>query len=175
MPRSILRTGALSDALGIPEVPTSVIDSEAAVLIVPPETSDIPDEVFDGRAALESRQEDTPAFGVATGVGILTGRPTVQPVRASVRPEIDGRLDDVVWQNALRLTEFVQQNPVEGAPATEETDVWISYDDQNLYIAVYAHYKDPSIMRVNRVDRDQSFDDDNISVYFDTFVDQQRA
>ena len=164
-----------SDALGIPEVPTSVIDSEAAVLIVPPDNADIPDEVVDRRAARESRQEDTPAFGVATGVGILTGRPTVQPVRASVRPEIDGRLDDVVWQNALRLTEFVQQNPVEGAPATEETDVWISYDSQNIYVAVHAHYKDPSMMRVNRVDRDQSFDDDNISVYFDTFVDQQRA
>ena len=121
---------------------------------------------------------DTPGaagFGVAEGAGILTGRPTLRPGRSDVRPDIDGRLDDVIWQDAIHITEFVQQNPVEGAPATEDTDVWIAYDRQNLYIAVHAHYSDPSIMRANRVDRDQSFDDDNISFYFDTFLDQQRA
>ena len=121
---------------------------------------------------------DTPGaagFGVAEGAGILTGRPTLRPGRSDVRPDIDGRLDDVIWQDAIHITEFVQQNPVEGAPATEDTDVWIAYDSQNLYIAVHAHYSDPSIMRANRVDRDQSFDDDNISFYFDTFLDQQRA
>ena len=114
-------------------------------------------------------------FGVAEGAGILTGRPTLRPGRSDVSPEIDGRLDDVIWQDAIHIEEFVQQNPVEGAPATEDTDVWIAYDSQNLYIAVHAHYSDPSIMRANRVDRDQSFDDDNISFYFDTFLDQQRA
>ncbi|MFL2433965.1 MAG: FlgO family outer membrane protein [Vicinamibacterales bacterium] len=114
-------------------------------------------------------------FGVAEGAGILTGRPTLRPGRSDVRPDIDGRLDDVIWQDAIHITEFVQQNPVEGAPPTEDTDVWIAYDSQNLYIAVHAHYSDPSIMRANRVDRDQSFDDDNISFYFDTFLDQQRA
>ena len=121
---------------------------------------------------------DTPGaagFGVAEGAGILTGRPTLRPGRSDVRPDIDGRLDDVIWQDAIHITEVVQQNPVEGAPATEDTDVWIAYDSQNLYIAVHAHYSDPSIMRANRVDRDQSFDDDNISFYFDTFLDQQRA
>ena len=114
-------------------------------------------------------------LGVAENAGILTGGPTVRPTRTNERPRIDGRLDDAVWQNAVRVTEFVQQNPVEGAPATEDTDVWIAYDDQNIYFAVHAHYADPSLMRANRVDRDQAFEDDNISVFFDTFVDQQRA
>lgn len=114
-------------------------------------------------------------FGVAEGAGILTGRPTVRPPRANEAPRIDGRLDDAVWRNALRITEFVQQNPVEGAPATEETEVWLAYDDQNIYVAVHAHYADLSIMRANRVDRDQAFEDDNIALYFDTFLDQQRA
>ena len=121
------------------------------------------------------RAPTTAGFGVAEGVGILTGRPTIRPPRAVERPRIDGRLDDAVWRDAIHLTEFVQQNPVEGAPATEETDVWIAYDTQNIYIAVHAHYDDPGIMRANRIDRDQAFEDDNISVYFDTFLDQQRA
>ena len=129
----------------------------------------------DVTGGLSSDAPGAAGFGVAEGAGILTGRPTLRPGRSDVRPDIDGRLDDVIWQDAIHITEFVQQNPVEGAPATEDTDVWIAYDSQNLYIAVHAHYSDPSIMRANRVDRDQSFDDDNISFYFDTFLDQQRA
>ena len=117
----------------------------------------------------------TAGFGVAEGVGILTGRPTMRPPRARQQPRVDGRLDDAVWRNALHITDFVQQNPVEGAPATEATDVWIAYDSQNFYLAVHAHYSDPSLMRANRNDRDQAFEDDNIAIYFDTFLDQNRA
>ena len=107
--------------------------------------------------------------------GILAGRPTLRPTRTDVRPDIDGRLDDRVWRSAVRVTEFVQQQPLDGAPPTEDTEAWISYDSQNLYLAFHAHYADPGIMRANRVDRDQAFRDDNITVYFDPFLDQQRA
>ena len=117
----------------------------------------------------------TAGFGVAEGLGILTGRPTLRPPRTRERPRVDGRLDDAVWRDALHVTGFVQQNPVEGAPATEATDVWIAYDSQNFYLAVHAHYSDPSLMRANRIDRDQAFEDDNVAIYFDTFLDQQRA
>ena len=117
----------------------------------------------------------TAGFGVAEGLGILTGRPTLRPPRTRERPRVDGRLDDAVWRDALHVTDFVQQNPVEGAPATEATDVWIAYDSQNFYLAVHAHYSDPSLMRANRIDRDQAFEDDNVAIYFDTFLDQQRA
>jgi TolB-like protein len=117
----------------------------------------------------------TAGFGVAEGVGILTGRPTMRPPRTRERPRVDGRLDDAVWRDALHITDFVQQNPVEGAPASEATDVWIAYDSQNFYLAVHAHYDDPSLLRANRIDRDQAFEDDNVAVYFDTFLDQQRA
>ena len=117
----------------------------------------------------------TAGFGVAEGVGILTGRPTMRPPRTRESPRVDGRLDDAVWRDALHITDFVQQSPVEGAPATEATDVWIAYDSQNFYLAVHAHYADPSLMRANRIDRDQAFEDDNVAIYFDTFLDQQRA
>ncbi len=113
--------------------------------------------------------------GTAASAGVLTGRPSVTVVRTDVPPRIDGRLDDAVWQRAIRLTEFVQVRPVDGAPATEETEIWIAYDSGNIYFAMHAHYSDPSIARANRVDRDQTRSDDTISVYFDTFFDQQRA
>ena len=116
------------------------------------------------------------AAAVASAAGGLAGRVTVRPVRTQTPPNIDGRLDDEVWQNAARITEFVQRQPVDGAPATEATDVMLAYDSSNVYLAFRARYQDPGIMRANRVDRDQAGrGDDVISVYFDTFLDQQRA
>ena len=130
-----------------------------------------PDDVTGG-IAFESNES---RLGVATGAGALTGRPTVRPPRIQDRPNIDGRLDDAVWRTAARITEFVQSQPVDGAPATEDTEVWVAYDSSNIYFGFYAHYSDPSIMRANRVDRDQAWQDDLLTVYFDTFLDQQRA
>ena len=116
------------------------------------------------------------AAPVAGDAGALAGRVTVRPVRTGTPPDIDGRLDDAVWQDAARITEFVQRQPVDGAPATEDTDVFLAYDSSSIYLAFHAKYQDPGIMRANRVDRDQAGrGDDIIRVYFDTFLDQQRA
>ena len=96
-------------------------------------------------------------------------------VRSSTPPSIDGRLDDVVWRTAARITEFVQQRPIEGAPATEATEVSIAYDSRNLYFAIYAHYSDQRLIRANRAERDQTSRDDTVSLVFDPFLDQLRG
>ncbi len=105
----------------------------------------------------------------------ISTRPTVRPTRTDTPPRIDGRLDDEVWRTAAKLTEFVQQAPIDGAPATELTEVYIAYDSDYIYFGFYAHYQDPSIMRANRVDRDRAPQDDLLTIYFDTFQDQQRG
>ena len=53
-------------------------------------------------------------------------------VRATSAPAIDGRLDDPVWTEAVPLSGFLQRDPVEGKPATEETRVRVAYDDHAL-------------------------------------------
>ncbi len=94
---------------------------------------------------------------------------------AAQAPQIDGRLDDSVWETATHITEFVQVAPVEGAPGTELTEVWMAFDRDNLYFAFYAHYSDPGMMRANRADRDEIRGDDRMAILFDPFLDQQRA
>ncbi|MCH7933640.1 MAG: carbohydrate binding family 9 domain-containing protein, partial [Gemmatimonadetes bacterium] len=108
-------------------------------------------------------------------LGPLTGRPRISPTRTDTPPVIDGRLDDEVWRTATKITELVQQSPLDGAPATEDTDIYIAYDSDQIYFGFHVHYKDPSIMRANRVDRDRASADDLMTVYFDTFMDQQQG
>lgn len=117
----------------------------------------------------------TSASGSERSPGVLVGRPTVLVPIATDVPRIDGRLDDALWGSAVRITEFVQQRPLDGAPASEETEIFVAYDSSNLYFGLYAHYSSPDLVRANRVDRDQTTLDDTIKVYFDPFLDQQRA
>src|SRR5437773_2452065 len=102
-------------------------------------------------------------------------RPSVRPTRVQTPPVIDGRLDDQAWRGAAHITSFVQRRPLDGVASSEKTDVYAAYDADHLYFGVVAHYSDPSLVRANRVDRDQIWNDDRVSVIFDPFLDQQRA
>ena len=112
---------------------------------------------------------------VDNAAGNLAWRPTIVAPRTAERPRLDGSQDDPVWQTASRITEFVQQRPLDGAPASEQTEVYVAYDNTNLYFGVHAHYSDAGLVRANRVDRDQTTLDDKITLYLDPFLDQQRA
>ena len=111
----------------------------------------------------------------STGRPSVAGRPTLVLRRLAARPVIDGRLDDEVWRTALIITEFVQMNSLEGAPASKQTEVFVVYDSDTFYLGVHAHYSDTSLIRANRVERDQTARDDRLAVYFDPFLDRQRA
>ena len=104
-----------------------------------------------------------------------TARLTATAVRTEVPPVIDGNLNDVVWKTATRLSGFVQQRPLEGAPASEKTDVYVAYDSETLYFGIYAYYSDPGLIRANRADRDQTSNDDTVAIYLDPFLDAQRG
>ena len=144
-----------------------------------PEGTLVPADVTGGLALPTAAAEDPPsaaAPGRRGGGGFaITNRPMAIAVRTSQPPAIDGRLDDPVWRGVTPITQFVQTSPVEGAAATEATEVWLAYDSDNLYLAFYAHYADPGIIRANRAERDSGGGDDQMSVLFDPFLDQQRA
>jgi len=63
-------------------------------------------------------------------------RRTMEAVRMTADESItlDGRLDEGVWMRAVPATNFRQRDPDNGAPATEQTEVRIAYDDEKLYM-----------------------------------------
>src|SRR6186997_1618834 len=58
---------------------------------------------------------------------------TTLPADSAV-PTIDGRVTDDVWQQATSFADFTQQDPIEGAPATERTDVRVLFTATHVYI-----------------------------------------
>jgi TolB-like protein len=186
-PGFVTITDAVEPVAAIPEVNVMPTDSQAPVTEGEGETG-----LAEGRLGNRRSPVAAPLAGDVTGgfdiggagsqsggvgaTGALTGKPFIRPFRTQAPPEIDGRLDDAVWQDAAVITDFVQRQPLDGALATENTEVYVAYDNDNIYLGVYAHYSEPGMMRANRTDRDQAAQrDDTVSVFFDPFLDQQRA
>ncbi|MGH9386112.1 MAG: DUF5916 domain-containing protein [Vicinamibacterales bacterium] len=102
-------------------------------------------------------------------------RPAVQATQANEAPKIDGVLDDAVWKTATPIEKFTQQEPREGQPATDRTEVRVVYDARHIYIAVYAHASEPVVATEMRRDADRLFDEDNFQVVIDTFHDSRNG
>ena len=96
-------------------------------------------------------------------------------VRVDQAPELDGVMDDAVWESAVVVEDFVQQEPEEGAPASERTEVRIANDGKNLYLGVRAFDGDPAAIVATemRRDSDRILEEDNFQVILDTFMDSR--
>jgi hypothetical protein len=98
--------------------------------------------------------------------------PRVQAVPLTGPIEIDGKLDEPVWQTAPAATGFTQQDPDEGRPATQRTEVRFAYDDEALYIGARMHDTlGAAGVRTRLVRRDQDPESDWIELNFDTYHD----
>ena len=95
--------------------------------------------------------------------------------RAAQPPDIDGVLGENEWNGAAIIDAFTQQEPANGQPATERTEVKILYDAQRLYIAVHAFDSDPSAIIATEMRRDSPriLDEDNFQIILDTFRDSR--
>ena len=102
-------------------------------------------------------------------------RPWLKAVLATVSPKIDGVLDEAVWASANLVDQFVQQEPREGQPGTDRTEVRVLYDKGRLFIGVRAFASLPVTATEMRRDADRLFDEDNFQVIVDTFHDSRNA
>jgi hypothetical protein len=106
------------------------------------------------------------------------GRATLRAVRVATPPRIDGRLDDEIYATIPAVGGFIQQLPREGLAATEPTEVWVMFDDDNVYIAARCIDSQPDRAVANELRRDNRniFQlNDSLSVVLDTFYDRRNG
>ena len=101
------------------------------------------------------------------------GHVTVRAVRVTEAPRLDGRLDEAIYADVPPISDFIQQDPHEGEPATEKTEAWVFFDDRNVYVALRCWLQDPRILVANEMRRDDIniWWNDNVGVSLDTFHD----
>jgi hypothetical protein len=106
------------------------------------------------------------------------GHVTVRAVRATQPFKIDGALDERHYQDVPPMSDFVQVEPRPGQPATERTEVWVSFDDNNLYLSARALDSDMEHLVATEMRRDSNTmfqGNDVVTFVLDTFYDRRNA
>jgi hypothetical protein len=100
----------------------------------------------------------------------------VRAVKLSAPLTVDGRLDEALYKSQPGVNALVQVAPNYGRPMTERTDLWVSYDTENIYVSCRCwDSAPPDQWVVNELRRDTGGlrNNDHIGVMFDTFFDRR--
>lgn len=89
------------------------------------------------------------------------GARRIKAVRVTGEIRVDGVLNEAEWTQAAPATGFRQQEPYEGTPATERTEVRVLYDNKYLYLGVRAFDSEPARINARELARDASFANDD--------------
>ncbi len=102
---------------------------------------------------------------------------TMRAVRLAAPLVLDGRLDETVYGEVPSTTDFVQQYPRGGEPATEQTEAWVFFDATHVYVALRCWDSQPDRMVADEMRRDNTniWLNDNVIVVLDTFHDRRSA
>ncbi|MBT8234058.1 MAG: carbohydrate binding family 9 domain-containing protein [Saprospiraceae bacterium] len=96
-------------------------------------------------------------------------------VKAKDPIKLDGVLDEPFWQGAIKNHNFSQYSPTDSILAYSGTEIYMSYDDNNFYIAAKCYAKSNKFV-VESLKRDYGFgSNDNISFIIDTYSDKTNA
>ncbi len=86
-------------------------------------------------------------------------------------------VDDIIaerWPAAGRVEGFRQRVPGDGTPESRRTVAFMAHDDRYLYVGFRCE-TEPNTLRARMAPREDIDDDDRVTLYLDTFRNQQRA
>jgi hypothetical protein len=100
---------------------------------------------------------------------------------------LDGLLAEEIWFRAQVLSRLTQREPLEGEKASEDTEVRVLFDDENLYVGIRALDSEPDrvvsrILQRDRIMTKGGFSnqpefagDDAVAILLDPFLDRRNA
>lgn len=97
---------------------------------------------------------------------------TTNSIGTAEAPKIDGVIDETSWDLVEWTSDYVQNQPDNGKPPTEQTKMKIVYDDKNLYVAFVCLDKDPDGI-VKRLSRRDGFEGDWVEFNIDSYNDDR--
>jgi hypothetical protein len=96
----------------------------------------------------------------------------VKALRVNEAITVDGILNEDVWQQKS-YSDFTMSDPTDGAEPTEKTEVWVAYDETNLYVAARLHDSKPELISSRLGRRDDFVDSDWFIFAVDPYYDRR--
>ena len=98
----------------------------------------------------------------------LSLKAQIKSAYAEIPPEIDGSLDDAVWQSSPSVTGFKTFVPDFLQDMPHKTVAYVAHDEENLYFAVKC-FDDPNQIKTSIAQRDRIRADDWVCINLDSF------
>jgi len=99
---------------------------------------------------------------------------TAVPIQSPI--QLDGFLNETLWEKAEPVTNFRQRELFEGSPASQKTEVKLLYDMENLYIGVICYDQEPKKIVHTELRWDGDIEsDDCFTLIIDTFNDKRNG
>ncbi len=104
-------------------------------------------------------------------------RPDTKAYRLAAEPVLDGDVrNDPAWRNVQAISDFMQVQPNQGAPASKKTEVFVGFTDTALWIGLIAHDENPDRIIISEGRRDSSLNEtDSFRFLIDGFLDKQNG
>ena len=106
-----------------------------------------------------------------------SGRATIRAIRLTEPIRLDGQLDEAIYTTFVPMSGFIQVEPQGGALATEQTEAWVMFDADQVFVGIRCRDSHPERMVANEMRRDNNniYSNEYIGVHLDTFHDQRNA
>jgi hypothetical protein len=105
--------------------------------------------------------------------------PTIHISRIDTQPTLadfeDMKPSARVASQMLKVSGFVVREPSDGSKPSQDTDVYLAYDQKNLYAAFVCWDTEPDKIRARMTRREDVFSDDSAEIMIDTFHDARRG
>ena len=112
------------------------------------------------KSAVTTAQKNDTADPLIDSPLHLTDFPNMQP-RADLRARL------------AHVSNFIQNSPFDGQPATEKTEVWMAYTKTTLYFVFICYDRHPELIRGHLARRENILNDDGVAVGLDPFRDRR--
>ena len=144
----------------------------AVAMAIPSHAGQTTAGALDARA-LDGPPPPTPPAIIARDAA---GRATLRAVRLEEPLDVDGELDERIYRDLPPASDFIQVLPDEGELATEQTEIWVAFDDENLYVSGRCLNAAPESEWVaNDMRRDGMGLGQYVGILLDTFHDRRNA
>lgn len=123
-----------------------------------------------GHVWADDRAASTPAI---VPVSTSAAQPLRIP-RVTRAPKLSDFLQGKPREAEAVVTNFFQMDPTDGAPVSQATTAYLSYDDKNLYVG-WICKDEPAKIRARVAKRKDILNDDRITINIDTFHDHKHS
>jgi len=102
---------------------------------------------------------------------VVTRTHRITQIAAEIR--VDGRLDEPAWSQVQPITDFVQTEPDEGAPASERTEAYLFYDQNKIYFGFKCYESEPKKIIARLATHDARTHSDSVNIFLDPYGDRR--